>query len=334
MLRALERSARALGLPGRRVLVACSGGVDSVALLEGLVRLRARLGLELAVGHVDHGLREDSAADAAFVVRLAEKHALAVRSERVDPGALRSGRSSRERPTWQEAARRARYDALRRHAEALGADVIATGHTQDDQAETVLLRLLRGAGPDGLAGIPERSPDGGIVRPLLGVSRSEIEAFARREGLEWREDPSNRSPAYARSRLRRDWIPGLREAFNPQLLRAIADLAEAMRRDAEWVGDHVEALADTIFRTEAQGLWIDAAPWRDLPEGLARRLARDALRRVGGGRHVSRVHLLRAVEFLRAGKVGTAIELPGAVLRREQGGFLLLPVGGLPRGSC
>ena len=137
-------AARTLDLPGRRVLVAVSGGVDSTVLLHGLHGLGS---LRLAVGHVNHGLRGDEAdADEAFVGGLAADLGLPFRATRVDPKALREGGPSRSRPTLQEAARRARYDALGAQAEALGEDCIATAHIADDQAETVLLRLLRGDG--------------------------------------------------------------------------------------------------------------------------------------------------------------------------------------------
>jgi tRNA(Ile)-lysidine synthase len=324
--RALASAARSLGLPGRRVLVACSGGVDSTVLAHGLDALSRRLELELAIGHVHHGLRGAEAdGDEAAVRALAAKLAAPVEVARVDPRALREGVASRERPTLQEAARRARYRALDALAERLGAERIATAHTREDQAETVLLRVLRGAGPDALGGIPERSPDGRIVRPLLGVSREEILAYAREAGLTWREDTSNASPAYARSRLRNEWLPGLAAAFNPELLRAVAGLAEAVRRDSEWIAERVEEEASRWLSVDEQGaLRIAAEPWRSLPEGLARRLARHALRRTGAGRDLSRRHLLRALGFLREAAPGKRLELPGGlVLRRERAGFVL-----------
>src|SRR3990172_5305831 len=143
------------------------------------------------------------------------------RAVRVDPRAARAAGPSRDRPTLQEAARELRYAALQRMAEEAGAGCIATAHTADDQAETVLLRLLRGTGPDGLAGIPERSRDGRIVRPLLRVWRAELAAFASAQGLVWREDASNAKPDYTRNRLRLHWLPGLASQFNPPLLTAL-----------------------------------------------------------------------------------------------------------------
>jgi len=317
--RALER----LGPGPGRVLVACSGGVDSTVLLDVLAELAPERGLELAVGHVNHGLRGAAAdADEAFVAGLARERGLPFRSARVEPQRLREGLSSRARPTLQEAARRARYDALEAMARELGGGRIATAHTRDDQAETVLLRLLRGAGPEGLAGIPEVS--GRVVRPLLAVGRSAILAHARERGLSWREDASNASPAYARNRVRQ-WLRRLEAELNPRVLRAIADLAEAQQRDLEWLGGLVAGEADRRLRgTPAEGLVIDAEGWEELPEALQRRLAREALRRAGGARDVSRVHLERVVGFLRDARPGTRLQIPGGLeltrpTRREEG---------------
>jgi tRNA(Ile)-lysidine synthase len=283
VLRAVDAAARALGLAGKPVLVAVSGGVDSS----------------------------------------------------VAPAALREGGPSRSRPTLQEAARRLRYQALQAMAEESGATRIATAHTLDDQAETVLLRLLRGSGPDGLGGIPERSPDGRVVRPLLGVPREAIERFARERCLPWREDPSNRSGSYARGRLRVDWLPRFGEAFNRDWLRAVAHLAEAQRRDSEWIEQQVEREAADLFSADGGGLRIAAVGWEDRPEALARRLARLALRRCGAGRDVSRIHLERMLGFLRSGRPGAGIELPGGLLmRRQRDHFRLGPRDGRAPGAA
>jgi tRNA(Ile)-lysidine synthase len=328
LIRAVASAVRRLELEGRTLLVAVSGGIDSVALLHALHEISQGADLKLLIGHVNHGLRgAESDADEASVAALAATLGVPARAARVDPVSARAAGPSRDRPTLQEAARALRYAALRRMAEEVAAACIATAHTADDQAETVLLRLLRGTGPDGLAGIPERSPDGCIVRPLLRATRAEIERFAAERGLAWREDASNASGAYARNRLRHDWLPGLARAFNPRLLRALAGLAEAQRRDSEWIESQVER--ETLKRFGMQGGWlrIETEGWRDLPEALSFRLARRALDRCGGGRLASRRHLERMDAFLRRGALGRTLELPGELrLIRDRSGVRLGPL--------
>lgn len=335
-VREVAAAARKLDLPGRRVLVAVSGGVDSTVLFHALHRLAGSLDLDLCIGHVNHGLRgEESDRDESSVRALAGKYDVPVHVARVDPERLRRGRASRERPTLQEAARRVRYDALCAMAEQHLAERLATAHTLDDQAETVLLRILRGSGPDGLGGIPERSPDGFVVRPLLRIPREEILSYATAQGLSWREDPSNADPAFARARLRASWLPGLRDAFNPRLLRAIGDLAEAQRRDSEWIAEIVEREAERFLTEEDGGLRIERSGWEALPEALARRVVRLALRRSGAARDISRIHLERVVNALRSGRPGSRIELPGGLeLACEHDAFRLrrTPVSG--EGAC
>ncbi|HVN37214.1 MAG TPA: tRNA lysidine(34) synthetase TilS [Myxococcota bacterium] len=334
-MRELAREATRLELCGQRVLVAASGGLDSTVLAHALATAPRRLRIAVALGHVHHGLRGAEAdADADAVAALATKLGVPVRVRRVDPRARRASGPSRERPTLQEAARELRYAALREMAREVGAARIATAHHADDQAETVLLRLLRGTGPDGLAGIPERSPDGVLVRPLLRIPRAALRGYAEAHGLAWREDSSNASPRYARNRLRALWIPCLTADFNPRLLRVVADLAEAQRRDTEWIATAVALGADARFSREGSWLRIDATDWKALPEALARRLAREALVRSGAGRHATRKHLERMLRFLCAARTGRVLELPaGLQLVRERQGYRLGP-SVAPEGAC
>jgi len=320
---AVARVLTPLGISRCRLLVAVSGGVDSVVLAHCLRGLSRRFELDLQIGHVNHGLRgAESDADERAVCELAESLGVPVVVERVEPEALRRDGSSRTRPTPQEAARLVRAEALQRMCGQLGAAHVATGHNADDQAETVLMRLLRGCSPDALGGIPESSPDGRWVRPLLQVSRSSIASYAEAHRLCWSEDSSNRDSRYTRNRLRQEWLPGLMEAFNPQLLRTIANLAEAQRRDSEWVESLVTEEADKRFRVIDGGLRIAAGGWDAMPEALARRLVRRAVLVLGGGRDLSRVHLQRMLEFLRSGRPGREIELPGGLrLTRESGDY-------------
>jgi tRNA(Ile)-lysidine synthase len=290
--------------------------------------LAGELGIELRLGHVHHGLRGAEAdGDEAFVRSLAAALGVPFLTRAVAPRRLREGGSSRARPTLQEAARRVRYAALFEMAEAAGAERIATAHTLDDQAETVLLRLLRGSGPSGLGGIPERSPDGRIVRPLLAVSRAEIERFALARGLLWREDASNRDPAYARARLRRDWLRGFADAFNPQWLRAIGDLAEAQRKESDWIEQLVSQEAGSRLTRSGEGWVLACAGWDALPEALTRRLARRVLHEVGAGRDVSRRHLERMLAFVAGARTGKILQLPGGLVLERGRGFVRLRPG-------
>ena len=328
LLRELDRAVVRLDLTGHTVVAAVSGGLDSSVLADALAALAGPRGFSLAIAHVHHGLRGVEAdADQLAVAALARSLGVPFAAERIAPAALREGRSSRDRPTLQEAARTLRYAALERLAAHWGADRIATAHHVDDQAETVLLRLFRGSGPDGLGGIPERSPDGRIVRPLLRLARADLEAYARARDLAWREDRSNDSHGYARNRLRQRWLPSLAADFNPRLLRAIADLAEAQRRDSEWIAAAVAREASRRLSIEGAWLRIDTRDWSGLPEALARRLVREALRRAGAARDVERVHLERVLAFADDPKGGRCIELPGGLeLRKAQGGVRIGPL--------
>lgn len=200
-------------LPPGPVVVAVSGGTDSTALLLLLADLVDELGLVLHVAHFDHRVRRTGAADAQFVADLAARVGATVRAGRAD-----------DVPKSEDDARRARYEFLRRVAAEHGGARIATGHTRDDQAETVLLHLARGSGIAGLAGMrPSRE---GIVRPLLAIGREDTVAVCAAAGIEPRQDPTNRSLRYARNRIRRKVLPEL-AAINPQAAAAIARLGDA-----------------------------------------------------------------------------------------------------------
>jgi tRNA(Ile)-lysidine synthase len=203
--------------PGERVLVACSGGPDSTALLDALARLAAPRGWRLHVAHVDHGLRPGSAAEAGVVGALCDRLDLPFTPLHVEVG---------PGPSLQDQARRARYGALERLAADLGADAIALGHTADDQAETVLMRLLTSATPNSIRGMAER--EGRRARPLLRVWRAATIAYCAALGLEPLDDPGNRDRRYLRSRVRHDLLPAL-EAVFPGARRRLVVLADRQR---------------------------------------------------------------------------------------------------------
>jgi tRNA(Ile)-lysidine synthetase-like protein len=223
--------------PGPLVL-AVSGGTDSTALCLLLAELRDEFGLVLHVAHFDHRARpRAAAADAAFVAELANHIGATLRVGRADAP-----------PKNEDDARTARYEFLRRVARDLGATAVATGHTRDDQAETVLLHITRGAGLAGLAGMrPERD---GIVRPLLTLARADTVAVCAAAGITPREDPTNRSLRFARNRIRHRVLPELAK-LNPEITSAIARLAEAAAAVADISADHAAAMLEAATRNDA-----------------------------------------------------------------------------------
>jgi tRNA(Ile)-lysidine synthase len=223
MLSRVERTIREHGLldRGDRVLCAVSGGPDSMALLHTLWELRDRLGLQLAVTTVDHGLRPEARAEAELVAARARDLGVEWRLLAVDVRGARAARSSSS-SSWQDVARGLRLGALEEHARAIGANKIALGHQADDQVETILFRVLRGTGVRGLAGIPYRREM--FVRPLLDVERAQILTYLRRRSIPFVEDPSNRDARFTRARLRHQVLPALRSE-NPRLGEALRALA-------------------------------------------------------------------------------------------------------------
>ncbi len=256
---------------GETVLAGVSGGADSVALLHALLALRQRLGLTLHVLHVNHGLRPEANAEATFVEDLGLRWGVPVMVERVHL-VLESGESLEAR------ARGARYAAFRRWAGALGAARVALGHTADDQAETVLMRLLEGAGPRGLAGIPPMR--GRFIRPLIEIRRREIEAELKKAGLTWVEDPSNRDPKFLRNRIRHDLLPFLAATYNPDITEALCRagaLARALVRDVERLGAQE---LDHLAEVDDGGLVFSRAALRALPTTIAEEVLRQGLVRL------------------------------------------------------
>jgi len=237
---------RALLRPGMRLAVGVSGGADSVALLRALVAAAPEIGLVLSVAHVHHGIRGAEAdADAEFVSALAAEHGLPFFRKDVDaPGAARANRE-----TLEEAARNLRYGWFGELLSSGAADAVATAHTLDDQAETVLHKLLRGAWTEGLSGIYPvlELPKGLILRPFLSVRRAQIEAWLSRIGQPWREDATNADTAYTRNRLRREVLPAL-AACNPQIYGHLANLATLARDEqAYWQGELVRTLPQLLL---------------------------------------------------------------------------------------
>jgi tRNA(Ile)-lysidine synthase len=284
-----------------RLLVAVSGGVDSTVLLDALERSAAKLGLTLTVAHVDHAVRADSVADADFVRGLAEARRLPFLGERLD-GSARS----------EDALRKARYDALARMMAGSGCERLALGHTRDDQVETFLFRLLRGAGPRGAGAM--RFLDGDRVRPLLDVPRGDVLAYARSRGLSWRDDPTNADPRFSRNRLRHQLLPVLR-ALAPAGEGAIARFAQALQHEHAVLDAIAQALIDgALVASEPGTLVIDLerVPIRLLP-ALVPALPGMVERVTNGFPELSQAHFDAFADLLAARGRPRVLHLPEGV---------------------
>ncbi|MEU8277863.1 tRNA lysidine(34) synthetase TilS [Microbispora bryophytorum] len=302
---------------GALVLVACSGGADSLALAAATGFAAPRLGLRAGLLTVDHGLQEGSAGRARDVVRLAPTLGL-------DPAeALTVTVGTAGGP--EAAAREARYAALSAAADRLGAAAVLLGHTRDDQAETVLLRLARGSGTRSLSGMAEVT--GIYRRPLLGLGRARTRQACDALGLRPWEDPHNDDPAYTRVRVRRDALPALEAALGPGVAEALARTARLCRDDA----DALDAWAETVHaKSRGPGGELDVAVLADVPGAVRRRVIRRAA--VEAGAHaaaLAAVHI-EAVERLVTGWHGQkGVDLPGGVGVVRRCGTLVFAVDNL-----
>jgi tRNA(Ile)-lysidine synthase len=336
--RALAEAAACGPVPraGDRIAVAVSGGADSLALLHALRTLAGPRGWLLEVVTVDHRLRPDpdggSAADAAFVADHAAALGLGARVLTLAAADL-----ARHRHAGPEAAARAaRYQALGQAAAAAGCAWVATGHTLDDQAETVLLQLLRGAGPDGLAGMAvvgelPWTPALSLLRPLLAVRRAETRACCRALGLAWREDPSNADQRLLRNAVRSRVLP-LLEELRPGSAATLARTAALAREDRAWAEQAAaHALDQTLDGATGDGatgggaVALDASVLVRLPLGLARRVVRAAAARAGRPQpDATATEAL--LDLARGGRPGDAAPLPGGPpALRTPGGVLIPP---------
>lgn len=320
MREALER----LAGKGAKILLAVSGGSDSMGLMRLSSAVAPDLDLALSVGFVDHGLRPGVDEEWALVEAAAGRLGLEARRERVQ-GAPCGG-------SVQAWARDARYALLTRMACERGAGFVATGHTLDDQAETMLLRLLRGTGLDGLCGIPERRDAGGvaIVRPLLALRRERVRDHLRGLGQPWVEDPSNRNPRFARSRVRAELLP-LMSSLQPEVAVRLAGLAREARGLTEAVDRRLLSECSLDPLRLGGGLKVDCEVIAALPRGLRGRLVRLAVQRARGDlRRVERVHLA-AMESASGTRRSTGLlPLPGPSVALVDRGSLYVFPGPLP----
>jgi tRNA(Ile)-lysidine synthase len=303
--------------PGLRAGVGVSGGADSVALLTLLVKMRAELGVVASAVHFNHNLRgKASDGDEKFVAALAEKFGVTLHVGRADV----AGKAKREKTNLEDAARRARYGFFARLAEQGMVDVVATAHTMDDQAETVLAHILRGTGIAGLAGIHPVA--GCVVRPLLNFRREQLRKFLGTQKQSWREDATNQDSTRMRARMRKKLLPLLEKEFNPAVIEHVAGLAERAREQAAFVEHLSKQLFERLVVLDGNVARIGVTELLNplmfaQAEGcdvLPAKLILDIVERVRQRRgQILAGHINAIVQLARKEERGKRLQLPGGV---------------------
>jgi tRNA(Ile)-lysidine synthase len=300
-----------------RILIGISGGSDSVALTLVLMELAEHGGFSVAgLAHFNHQLRPTSARDEAFCRDLAVRIGLPI----VVGSADVKGHAHASRLSLEDAARRLRYDFLERAGGEIGATQVAVGHTEDDQAETFLLKLMRGAGMTGLGAVYPRR--GLVIRPLLDVTRADLRAYLVARNETWVEDETNADLANPRNRVRHVILPELDRTAGGSTRGALARAAGLIREDAVWLDAQAAERFAALTRVVPDGLEISASALAAEPAPLQRRVVLTALRQVSGGREVGLDHV-EAVLTILGGKPG-GIDLPGSRMELRRGKLVLL----------
>ncbi|MCH3950610.1 MAG: tRNA lysidine(34) synthetase TilS [Acidaminococcus sp.] len=297
----------ALWKPGTPAVAACSGGADSLALTDVMAKAAEADDVQVIVAHVQHHLRgEEAEADAAFVADYARERGLEFYRADVEPAEL----ADAEGLSLEDAARRLRYEALEACRSKYDASGIFLAHHRDDQAETVLLNLLRGAGTRGLRGMLAVS--GYLARPFLEISRKDTELYCEEEGLAYRTDSTNSDETLKRNWIRRQLLP-LLETQNPQIKKHLAQLADVAAEDEAYLERqalrYLNAYGRDVFGTYDVGVGSD---FEVLPLALKRSIIRVMVRRVGGG-ELSYDHVKKILELIARGTSGKALDVPGHV---------------------
>lgn len=306
--------------PGDNVLVALSGGADSVCLLSVLLALREALSFSLAAVHVNHNLRgKEAERDAAFCIALCEKNGVHLHSCSVAVQAL----AKEKHLSIETAAREARYEIFHSLCAVHGYNKIATAHHAQDNAETVLMHLLRGSGLDGLRGIlPKRD---NIIRPILCVTREEIEAYLKDAALSYVTDSTNAENVYLRNRIRNDLLPKLASDYNPNLVQTLMQTVTLLQKDAQCLDALAQKVEETILHREGDFCLINTAIYPEA-QAISLRIMRKAISMcIGKMQDIPFDTVMRCDALCRAGQVGKSIDLPmgyGATL--EQDDYLVL----------
>ncbi len=296
---------------GETIVLAVSGGPDSLCLLHLFNRLASEYSLKLIVAHLNHGLRPEAAAEEDGVAALADTMNLPYTSKKVNIKNYKKRLGLSE----EAAGRRARYRFLLQTARDFQAEAIALGHHRDDQAETVLLNLIRGSGIDGLSGMfPSRLMNKvRLIRPLLDFKRCEIETYCFEHGLKPYTDSSNLETDYNRNKVRIELIPFLEERYNPQIREALVRLAELAAEDRLFFEHQARIKAGKLAEHRGNAIFLDLSLLNALPRAISSRVLRLLLRRYRTGQELGSMHLNQLLKLAAEGKAGSRLNLPGGL---------------------
>lgn len=300
------------------ILVGVSGGVDSVVLLDILVKLRPVYNLTIFVAHLNHGLRGKAAdEDEAFVVNLAEKYNVKVYTKKEDMLAY----ADANKISSEEAGRVLRYAFFDEIMQRENIQKIAIAHNKNDQAETILMRIMRGTGLDGIVGI--KPVNGRIIRPLLFCSRAEIEAFECAEKLNHREDDTNKENIYTRNTIRNQLIPQLENLYNPNLVEGLSRMGQLLADDLEIIENQLEEILQKIaFQRQEKMVSFNRRVFLDLSLGLKRRVLRHAIQSIQGDLvNIEEKHIHNMIQLISQGKTGKEIHLTNGWIAKNNYDF-------------
>ena len=292
--------------PGDKVLVAVSGGADSLALIYLLEKFSKELSYNLFVAHLNHLARgKESDEDEKFVEKVAGKLSLPIFIDKIDI------RNSSLKYSFQESARILRYQFLEKTLKSIKGNKIALGHTADDNIETVLMNLLRGTGLRGLSGIPETT--GNVIRPLLYFTRLELEAFLCDHNIAYRTDSSNSDTKYLRNKVRQEMIPFLK-IFNPNISRSLLGLAEIARGEEQWMSEKIHELYSKLVINQKGTIYLDVLEFEKQHLAMKRRLVREIFYQLSGSlRQFTALHVRQVLALFTQARVGSLLMFPEGV---------------------
>lgn len=291
---------------GAKLLAACSGGADSVALTDALCRLQTERGYEITVMHVEHGIRGQEALDDAEFV----KNFCAVRGLKFVCRHVKAANYAQMQGlSLEDAARRLRYKELFAYADEAGCDYIVTAHQADDQAETVLMQLLRGSGTAGLGGMQIEA--GRLLRPLLFVQRSEIEAYCQEHNLQYCHDSTNDDLRYTRNRIRKELLPYLEAKFNPQLKKVLGQTARLVSADDAFASGAAQKFYNKHVKAQKNGMVCSADLLKYEYDAVSTRVIRMMWEQAKDGGELGFEHIAAVLKLIKKGSSGKIVVLPG-----------------------